>query len=105
MYNPGNDYYELYLPKSGKGAREPMKPRVQPYGTKNISGANIEALRKARGMRQFELVQQMQLRGVDINPSSLSKLEGQVRVATDRELYAIAQIFGVTMESLVQPNE
>lgn len=82
-----------------------MKPRVQPYGTKNISGANIERLRKERGMRQFELVQQMQLRGVDINPSSLSKLEGQVRVATDRELYAIAQIFNVTMESLVQPND
>jgi transcriptional regulator with XRE-family HTH domain len=82
-----------------------MKPRVQPYGTKNISGANIERLRKARGMRQFELVQQMQLRGVDINPSSLSKLEGQVRIASDRELYAIAQIFSVTMEELVQPQD
>ncbi len=82
-----------------------MKPRVQPYGTKNISGANIERLRKERGMRQFELVQQMQLRGVDINPSSLSKLEGQVRIASDRELYAIAQIFSVTMEELVQPQE
>ena len=82
-----------------------MKPRIQPYGTKNISGANIERLRKERGMRQFELVQQMQLRGVDINPSSLSKLEGQVRVATDRELFAIAQIFNVTMESLVKSND
>ncbi len=82
-----------------------MKPRVQPYGTKNISGANIERLRKERGMRQFELVQQMQLRGVDINPSSLSKLEGQVRIASDRELYAIAQIFSVTMEELVQPQD
>ena len=81
-----------------------MKPRVQPYGTKNISGANIERLRKERGMRQFELVQQMQLRGVDINPSSLSKREGQVRVATDRELYAIAQIFSVSMEDLVNPK-
>ena len=62
-----------------------MKPRVQPYGTKNISGANIEKLRKSRGMRQFELVLQMQLRGVDINPSSLAKLEGQVRLASDRD--------------------
>ena len=82
-----------------------MKPRMQPYGTKNISGANIERLRKERGMRQFELVQQMQLRGVDINPSSLSKLEGQVRVATDRELYAISQIFSVPMEELVRPKD
>ena len=82
-----------------------MRPFRRSYGTKNISGANIERLRKERGMRQFELVQQMQLRGVDINPSSLSKLEGQVRAATDRELYAIAQIFDVSMEELVNPKD
>ena len=82
-----------------------MKPRLQPYGDKNISGATIERMRKERGMRQFELVHQMQLRGVDINPSSLSKLEGQVRVATDRELYTIAQIFGVSMEDLINEAE
>ena len=82
-----------------------MKPRLQPYGDKNISGATIERIRKERGMRQFELVHQMQLRGVDINPSSLSKLEGQVRIASDRELYAIAQIFSVPMEELVHPKE
>jgi transcriptional regulator with XRE-family HTH domain len=51
------------------------------------------------------MVQQMQLRGVDINPSSLSKLEGQVRIASDRELYAIAQIFSVPMEELIHPKE
>lgn len=78
-----------------------MKPRLQPYGNKNITGATIERMRKERGMRQFELVHQMQLRGVDINPSSLSKLEGQVRVTTDQELYTIAQIFGVSMEDLI----
>ena len=82
-----------------------MKPRLQPYGDKNISGATIERIRKERGMRQFELVHQMQLRGVDINPSSLSKLEGQVRVTTDRELFVIAQIFGLRMEDLINPSE
>lgn len=82
-----------------------MKPRLQPYGDKNISGATIERIRKERGMRQFELVHQMQLRGVDINPSSLSKLEGQVRIASDRELYVIAQIFGVSMEDLIDKSE
>ena len=82
-----------------------MKPRLQPYGDKNISGATIERIRKERGMRQFELVHQMQLRGVDINPSSLSKLEGQVRIASDRELFVIAQIFGVSMEDLIDKSE
>ena len=81
-----------------------MKPRLQPYGDKNISGAHIERLRKARGMKQHVLVAQMQLLGVDINPSSLSKLEGQQRTATDIELKAIAEIFGVTIDALVKGN-
>lgn len=53
----------------------------------------------------MELVAQMQLLGVDINPSSLSKLEGQMRIATDLELYAIARIFRVQIESLLTPPD
>ena len=79
-----------------------MKPRQQPYGDKNICGANIERIRKLRQMKQHQLVAKMQLMGVDINPSSLSKLEGQNRIATDIELKTIAQILNVTMEELVQ---
>lgn len=81
-----------------------MKPRRSPYGTKNICGAKIEALRKERGMRQTELVSQMQLLGVDINPSSLSKLEGQQRIAADIELLAISHILKVPMEELVDKS-
>ena len=79
-----------------------MKPRLAEYGTKNICGANIERVRKSLGMKQTTLIARMQLYGVDINPSSLSKLEGQTRLASDIELKAIAQILGVTMEELVQ---
>ena len=77
-----------------------MRPRSIPYGTKNICGANVERIRKSRGMKQIELVSRMQLMGVDINPSSLSKLEGQVRIATDIELWAIATILGVSISDL-----
>ena len=79
-----------------------MKPRKADYGDKNICGANIERIRKQLGMKQATLVAKMQLAGVDINPSSLSKLEGQTRVASDIELKAIAQILGVSMETLVE---
>lgn len=65
----------------------------------------MERLRKEKGMKQITLVQRMQLLGVDINPSSLSKLEGQMRIATDRELWAIAKILGVTIDSLVSIPE
>ena len=78
-----------------------MKPRKIPYGDKNISGATIERLRKERHMKQADLASQMQTLGVDINPSSLSKLEGQQRVASDIELRAIAQIFKVSIDEIV----
>lgn len=82
-----------------------MKPRKAEYGDKNICGANIERIRKQLGMRQATLVSKMQLMGVDINPSSLSKLEGQTRSATDIELKAIASILGVSMEELLKQND
>lgn len=82
-----------------------MKPRAAQYGDKNICGANVERIRKAQGMKQITLVSRMQLLGVDINPSSLSKLEGQTRQATDIELKAIARILGVTMEELVKTED
>lgn len=81
-----------------------MKPRKAEYGNKNICGANIERIRKQLGMKQTTLVSQMQLLGVDISPSSLSKLEGQIRIATDIELKAIALILNVTMEELVRTD-
>lgn len=82
-----------------------MKPRKIQYGDKNICGANVERIRKELGMKQLTLVSKMQLLGVDINPSSLSKLEGQIRIASDIELKAISQILGVSMETLVATED
>ena len=82
-----------------------MKPRKAEYGSKNICGANIERIRKQQGMKQAVLVSKMQLMGVDINPTSLSKLEGQTRSATDIEIKAIAAILNVSLEELLQTNQ
>lgn len=78
-----------------------MKRRKAEYGTKNICGANIERIRKSQGLKQSALISRMQLLGVDINPSSMSKLEGQTRIATDIELKAIATALGVPIAELV----
>ena len=96
-----NANYNSELERQG-GVR--VKPRKAEYGDKNICGANIERIRKQLGMKQVTLVSRMQLMGVDINPSSLSKLEGQIRYATDIELKAIAKILNVTIDDLVQHN-
>lgn len=82
-----------------------MKPRKAEYGTKNICGANIERIRKSQGLKQSALISKMQLLGVDINPSSMSKLEGQTRIATDIELKAIATALGVSINELVEDNK
>ncbi|MBQ2738019.1 MAG: helix-turn-helix transcriptional regulator [Clostridia bacterium] len=82
-----------------------MKTRKQQYGDANIVGKNIEKLRIHRGIKQKDFIARMQTMGCDINPSSYSKLEGQVRSATDKEIYIIAKILGVTIEELfIQPN-
>ena len=77
-----------------------MKIRKQSYGTANMVGRNIERLRKEKGFKQKDFIAQIQLLGCDMNPTSYSKLEGQVRTATDREIFVIAKVLGVPMEAL-----
>lgn len=77
-----------------------MKTRKKVYGDSNIVGQNIERLRKERGIKQKDFIAKMQVLGCDINPTSYSKLEGQVMIASDKEIFVIAKILGVSMEML-----
>ena len=83
-----------------------MKTRKKAYGDANMVGRKIETLRKAKGIKQKDLIAQMQVMGCDINPTSYSKLEGQVRSATDKEIYVISKLLSVPMENLFEsPDE
>lgn len=77
-----------------------MKTRKQEYGTANVIGKRVEKLRKERGFSQKQFIAKLQLEGVDINATSYSKLEGQIRSATDKEVYYIAKILHLKMENL-----
>ena len=77
-----------------------MKTREKSYGRYNMVGKNIERLRKERKIKQKDFIAQMQVMGCDINPTSYSKLEGQLRMANDREIYVIAKLLNVAMEDL-----
>lgn len=44
----------------------------------------------------------MQVLGCDINPTGYSKPEGQISVATDKEIYAISKILDVSIDSLFE---
>ena len=82
-----------------------MKIRKKSYGDANIVGKNIERIRKARGIKQKDFIAQIQTEGYDMNPTSYSKLEGQLRIATDREIFVIAKILGVSLEELFEEQE
>ena len=77
-----------------------MKIRKQNYGNANMVGKNIERLRKERGIKQKDFIARIQIMGCDMNPTSYSKLEGQVRSATDKEIFVISKILNVPMEFL-----
>ncbi len=77
-----------------------MKIRKKVYGSANIVGKNIERLRKQKGIKQKDFIAQIQVMGCDMNPTSYSKLEGQIRAATDKEIFVIAKILEVKMEDL-----
>ncbi len=77
-----------------------MKIRKKVYVDKNLVGKNIECLRKEKGIKQKDFIAQIQIVGCDMNPTSYSKLEGQIRSATDKELYVISKILGVAIEEL-----
>ena len=77
-----------------------MKIRKQKYGNANMVGRNIERIRKDRGIKQKDFIARIQTSGCDMNPTSYSKLEGQLRSATDKEVFIISKILGISMEEL-----
>ena len=78
-----------------------VRLRKQALGNRNLGGARGEAGRKSQGMKQKELLAQLQVNGIDMNASGLSKLEGQLRSVTDFELAALSKILGVSIDWLL----
>ena len=78
-----------------------MRIRRQPIGTRNMVGSRIEKFRKDNGIKQKDLLAQLQVNGIDMNASGLSKLEGQIRSVNDYELLALSKILGVSVNWLL----
>ena len=82
-----------------------LKTRKLELGTKNLVGARVTQARLARGMKQTELLAQLQLAGVDLSVPALSLLEGQKRPVSDIELNALADILKVSPDWLLGRTE
>ena len=81
-------------------------PKRGVIGDDNIVGQRVVALRKEQKLKQKDLLARLQVRGLNLNQSSLSALEGQRRRVSDRELVVLASALGVELEALVRkPGE
>ena len=98
------NYIKLFSPynsvKESKRGERQMRERVAPLGDKNIVGATVTRLRLEQGITQKALMAKMQTFGADISYSSLSKLEGQTRSVSDKEVYALARSLEVEISAL-----
>ena len=52
-------------------------------------------------MKQVELLAKLQVEGIDISIPALSLLEGQKRPVSDKELVALADVLGVSVDWLL----
>lgn len=77
-----------------------MKTRKNEIGDKNLVGQNIADLRTSKGIKQKDFIARIQTMGIDMNPTSYSKLEGQFRLVTDKELFVISKLLDVDINEL-----
>lgn len=78
-----------------------LKTRKLALGGRNLIGARVTQRRLELGMKQTELLAQLQLAGVDMSIPALSLLEGQKRPVSDIELNALADILHVSVNWLL----
>ena len=63
---------------------------------KNLIGGNLKKLRRMLKVSQQELSNKLELLGVYVCRGSISRIEDYSRTVTDIELFAIADVLGVT---------
>ena len=78
-----------------------MRTRKLSLGTRNLVGARVTQARLQLGMKQVELLAQLQLAGIEMSVPALSLLEGQKRPVSDLELNALADILHVSADRLL----
>lgn len=79
--------------------RDFTEHRVIQIGDENI-GEVIRTLRNAKGLKQTQVVEQLQLRGVDISPYTYNRIEKGTQNPTISFLFGMCDILGCDMNQL-----
>ena len=66
----------------------------------NIIGSKVKQFRKKNRMSQQKLSNKLELMGVYVCRGSVSRIEDWSRTVTDIELYALAKVFGVSVDDM-----
>ena len=70
-------------------------------GKKNICGERIRTARKAQGLSQENLAAKLQIKGINIERDSISRIEIGTRFVADFELRILSEILGVSVNYLL----
>lgn len=73
-------------------------------GKNNICGEKIHFLRKQQTpkMSQRILADKLQLKGIDVDKNAIQRIESGERFVTDIEIKVLAEIFNVSVDSLLK---
>ena len=73
-------------------------------GRNNIAGIKMKELRKALKISQRELLDRLQVVGLDIDKNAVQRIESGQRFVTDIEILTIAKCFNVTIHNILNIN-
>ena len=71
---------------------------------RNIVGSRVRKARKESRITQMDLAARLQVLGINIDRSAISKLESGVRPVTDVEVTAIARVLKVPISWLFEES-
>lgn len=76
--------------------------RIIDGNDKNMVGSQVRRLRIERGLSQQMLSTKLETLAIYICRGSISRIEDKQLTVTDIELYGLAEILGVSIESLFE---
>lgn len=74
-------------------------------GKKNICGDRLREARVVKRLRQEDLAARIQLKGVNMERDSISRIEIVTRFVSDFELKTFAEVLGVSVNWLLGIDE
>ena len=70
-----------------------------------LIGSNVKRLRKEKHLKAHDLIREVNLRGVDLNTFSLSKIEANTQHIKASQFKAIMEVLGCDASELLREKE